>query len=209
MADYWWTNGNDRHRLVFVEYWRRHPVSVVTEEHWDRRPWFRPGLDQAIGTCPYFWDFDYCRNYGQLYFHNSGMGGEGGCVDLGRLTDPSKPCLIWHSPELLLTKYLFRSDRRVPIRGERALRSMGYVVLKQPLLLSGNGVKSRVPFDVGDESSDSIIYCKHCRDYYPGDSLCRHMDWCNECGWYIYIDGHIREDDGAAVMHEALAETED
>lgn len=192
------TIGNDAHELVFAEYFNRKPHSVVTVEHWDHsaRPWFRAGHDKPNGHCPHYFDFNYCRRNGTIYYHNSGAGGELK-LRLGTLVQPMNPpaCEFWAASGLPLYRDGKTWRRPAKIRGDDELAAMGYRRLKQPRLLRQGGKASRNPFDVAEEGE--VVYCRRCDDWLPDDgwSVCEHLRWCDACAAWFYRDDNTANDD--------------
>lgn len=206
--DLWFDYRGERHRVVFIEYQDGHPHSVVTEEHWNhsREPWFKPGVYEPKGTCAAYWDFDWCKRDSACYYHQSGLGGNPLSVEICRFVKPDPPPgVIWCAPGVVLTRWVSKGRTNVRIRSAATLLKMGYRLLDRPLLLrSDYGKRSRNPFVVSDEVGRTV-YCKVCNDRFPDDRECEHLEWCDRCGWLVYCDTHVREDDpnGKPVIHDA------
>jgi hypothetical protein len=206
--DLWHNYRDERHRIVFIEYQDGHPFSVVTEEHWDhsRKPWFVPGRDEPTGTCANDWDFEWCKRDRTCYFHQSGTGGGDPLqCEVHRFTHPDPPPgAIWCASDVVLTRWISAEKTDVQIRSDVTLLKMGYVRLARPLLLRGNGKRSRNPFLTSDEVDTHILWCERCKDHIPGDAECEHIEWCDRCSWWIYGDTHVRLDshDDKPTVHD-------
>jgi hypothetical protein len=205
-----WMPDIQRHRIVFIDYYDRKPCNVVTEEHWDHtgEPWFKPGIDKPTGTCAAYWDFDWSKRDGTLYFYQSGVGGDPLSAQISPFVrrDPP-PGLIWAAPEVRFHRWLSKAKPDVAIRSDATLLAMGYRRLSRPLVLAGNGwgmpKGSRNPFSVAEETDSHLAYCKICDDHFPSDAECKHLEWCDRCASLVYVDTHVREDepDGKPVIH--------
>jgi hypothetical protein len=195
----WYERGTERHEVIYIEYQNRRPHSVVTLHHWDHRgkPWFNPARDTPTGTCPHYWDFDWCKRDRTAYYHNSGIGGDN-AIQVHRFCNPSPPPgELWVADGITLVRHNERA-----IRSDSALLKMGYRRLKRPrLLTTPRGEKTRNPFDAG-EPTDTTIYCRVCRDRLPEDGWgppCDHLEWCDECSAWVYAataDYHDSYGDG-------------
>lgn len=194
----WVEIGDERHRLMFIEYRHRKPFGVITLKAWKYR-------DGSTGLCPQYFDFNWCKTDQSLYWHNSGGGGsslEG--VHLGRFLDPIPRQLFWAAPELRLTTSVADGDGFKNVEmSEADIYEMGYQRIKRPLLLDlPHHNKSRNPFDVSGGDTETV-YCEKCDDHFPSEdnSPCDHLEWCDLCCDFVYSDGHKRQDDGEAVVH--------
>jgi hypothetical protein len=203
MENLWYSGKEFPQRVVVIEYEKRRPVSVITEEHWDhsKKPWFVPGRGLPTGTCPQHYDFNFSKRDASLYWHNSGGGGGLKYIAL-KFSEPSPPPgEIWIADDVPVFKYGKRL-KEIAIDDAELLK-LGYRRLKNPRLLSDSysEVKSRNPFDASTEGR--CIYCDYCRDHLLEDSLCEHIDWCGECAGFVYLKSKIWVEDSQSVcQHE-------
>jgi hypothetical protein len=218
-GEIWWEEGGgwnrdqELHRVVFIEYHDRRPVSVVTENHWDRSgmPWFKAGVDKPSGTCAAYWDFDWCKRDRALYYSQSGGGGDPLSIHVHSFCEPDPPPgLIWAAPDVRFHRWVSKDRPEVAIQTDSVLLMMGYHRIARPLLLKStqfDGPKrTRNPFLAAEELEGRIAYCKICDDHFPSDHECEHMEWCDRCASLVYIDGHVPEDQDEPVIHD---ETDD
>lgn len=185
-ADLWYEHGDERHRIVAIEYQHRRPFSVVTEEHWDHsgQPWFRPEHHKATGTCCCQWDFEWSRRYRTSYYHMSGSGGELALYVAGFCEPQPPPGELWVADGIPVLRNSLKPKR---IKSDDVLLRMGYRRLKLPRLLTAwDGTKTRNPFEIADEGE--CVYCKLCDDWFLEDSHCEHMHWCDGCGMFVYTE---------------------
>lgn len=199
-SDLWYENDGERHRVVVIQYDRsRHPFEVITEEHlytstrWDHKG--MPLLDSPR-TSPRHWDFEWCKRDKENYFHMSGSGGELRC-HVSRFVNPLKLRPIWIAQGVPIVTYRNRKGKHIeaPV-SEAELVKMGYHRLRHPLLLhASDGTVTRNPFEVGHE--DECTYCKICDDWLPSglNPPCDHIDWCDECGAWVYVKSREYVDD--------------
>lgn len=164
-----YTQRNETHRVVAIEYVHRKPHSVIT----------------ATGTSVEFWDFDWCKTDRQCYFHCSGSGGNLRMHIHGFVNPTPPPGEIWSAiPVVRCVR-----GKECAVSDAQLLR-MGYRRLRMPRLLTGPfGEKSRNPFDVGVEGE--TVYCARCKDCrldcdYGGP--CEHIEWCDRCGAQVYVE---------------------
>ncbi len=206
-GELWFEHGEPpmRHRIVCIEYLDGQPGNAITEKHWDhtREPWFKPRRDKPTGTCGQYWDFEFCKRHGELYYYNSGMGGDYLTHSVGQMVKPDPPALIWCADDMVFTRWESHERPAVKIRSEAVLLKRGFKRITRPLMLKGNFARSRNPFKVATETFAGFAYCKICNDHFPDDMECEHLEWCDDCGSLVYVDTHVREDepDGKPVVH--------
>lgn len=203
MSDLWWNYGEERHRIVYIEYHGRHCFAVITELHWDhtKKPWFKPGKDKPTGTCAAFWDFEYSKRCG-LWFHQTGSGGDPLVVNVGQMSYPNPPpATIWCAEDVVLTKWTKRKDN-VPIKTDAELLRRGFKRTYTPKRVSLNGRRSTNPFEIADESSSSFVYCRVCKEHFPDDMECDHVEWCDDCGSMVNSnDRTVCDDEKSKCPH--------
>ncbi|MGC4033656.1 MAG: hypothetical protein QM754_18380 [Tepidisphaeraceae bacterium] len=200
--------------VVAIEYQDGRPSSVVVREEKDNtaKPWFRRGEDSPVGVTRCDYGVEWCKRDSQLYWHMHGCGGSISEVAVLGFSKPSPPkAKLWLAPGVTAVEYVGRTNpRRKPI-GKTRLRNLGYELIASPLDLTSlhTGWTKHVgqtcnPFDVADGDVE-CQYCKHCRDWLPDRDgvLCEHVEWCDECSWYIYSKTHVRldSDDGKPTIH--------
>lgn len=192
--------------IVAITYHHGIPSDVATEHEWDHtgNRWHVPGRDKPRGWAWSYYNFDYCAAEDAVYHHLSGGGGGRYIYDVPQYCDPyPPPAQLWLARPMRLVGYnraLARKQLLVP--GDLARR--GVAIIQQPLDLSrfaGGWQKSSGattnPFDIAEESDGN--YCEICKDWYPDDAECEHMDWCNVCGSHVYLldnGGHTLYDKG-------------
>ena len=161
------------------------------------------------------WDFDHSKRDDDVYYHQSGSGGDPLSINIGRFSEPQPPPgLLWTAPDVRLHRWVSKEKPEVAIRSNSTLLKMGYRRLSRPLVLrAGSGHwggvnRSRNPFLVCSETDSHLAYCKVCDDRFPSEQKCEHLEWCDRCAWLVYVDTHVREDEpeGAPTVH---GETED
>ena len=119
----------------------------------------------------------------------SGGGGGRYVCDCPHYVDSSPPRgQLWLARPRKIVGYnraLGRDELLVP--GDLARR--GVVLIDEPLDLSRFTTWYPPPVVnpfVVAENSDGA-YCEVCRDWFPSEDECEHMDWCDVCGWYVYL----------------------
>lgn len=189
MSEIWWNKGDERHRVVFIQYdCDRRPAKVVTEEHWDhsREPWFQAGRNKPTGTCPQYFSIFWSKRFESLYWHNTGGGGDL-TIPFSPFVNPLPLSPFWAAPGIVLTKYS-KACEQIPV-SEDELRVMGYERIAKPIILEGLDGKDTVnPFEAADGDQD-CVYCPTCKDDMPDDSLCEHLDWCEQCCEVVFLKG--------------------
>jgi hypothetical protein len=193
--DLWFEDNGERHRVVAIEYQDGHPASVVTEEHWDHtgKPWFQPGRDTPTGISASYWNFDWSRTSGTLYYHLSGAGGEPR-YHVARFCEPSPPkAELWVAEGCPIAEYSLTDGEHAPVIDSELL-ARGYKRIALPKLLENrHGEKTRNPFVAGEQAD--TVYCDECRDYLPAEHTyhpCQHIEWCDECVAWIYSESRKR-----------------
>lgn len=200
--------------VLAIEYHDGRPFSVMTHTRTDnrRKPWYQPNRDTAFTGCPQHYDFEFCKRDQQLYWHNSGSGGEDGFV-VSRFAKPSPPkAKLWLAPGVTAMEYVGRKSLNRKPCGERRLLAMGYELIAAPLDLTSlhTGWSSHIgatcnPFDVA-EGDTECQWCDECQDRLPDRDgrLCEHVVWCDECCWWVYEKTHVRLDsmDDEPTIHD-------
>lgn len=173
-------------KLVFVEYIHGKPINVVTAKYWDHSgfAWFNPAKDAPTGTCPEHYDFEWSRTHGNIYYHNSGCGGDYE-ITLSKWIGSVKQINVWADPIVQFVVDVKRKGEWTtrPATPRDWLR-LRYRRLRLPKLISG----SRNPFEYACESR--CEWCPKCKDWLPTDdtdSPCEHMTWCDGCAMFVDV----------------------
>lgn len=128
------------------------------------------------------YDIDFSRAYNSYLIHMSGCGGS-------RLNEVSGIYWVSGSPEIKegpvqLVDYRdkppWKSKRTLAIRKRNRTRRLTQLP-KAFDLRDGEDL-----FDWLENNAihDEAVYCSDCRDYLPGEQLCKHCWWCDKTGWY-------------------------
>lgn len=205
-TDLWFESGDERHRIVAIEYRDGKPFSVVTEMHWDHsgKPWFIAGRDTPNGVAGHDWDFEWCNRDGVCRYDLSGFGGKPRfCAH--RFCEPSPPpAELWIAEGTPVFTYT-RNCKERRVESDAELLKLGYKRLRRPKLLKGRfGDKTRNPFDAAWEGR--AIYCDRCDDYLPDENPCEHLEWCDECASWVYVDTNEFHVDYGGGSHECVEE---
>lgn len=127
------------------------------------------------------YDVEWSKKYGYL-FHNSGSGG-GNVVKVDGLFFCSGDVEIERDRCQLVDARdnpPWRSKRTIRIRRINATRRM----MRLPRhvdLQPGQDLSTWLGWN-GIEQDP--VYCSECRDWVPGDELCKHCWWCDKRCWY-------------------------
>lgn len=168
------------HRVVAIEYQKQGsrmwlPFSVMTQAE-DRSP------------CQY--NFDWSKARGELYCHMCGFGGDLEFSVSGSSKAKAVHAKLWLADGVRAVA----NGRRLTAKG---LRQIGYALIEAPLTTRVEGYKeSTNPFDIASESE--VEWCSCCKSYIPTESLCEHIEWCDDCGWWVNVvtsastDGHSK-----------------
>lgn len=210
--------------VVIIVYHDRKPFQVETKltTEWDKVRGCRPEDGTKISTSRNDYNFEWSKTHEQLYWHNSGGGGNPDqFVVSGSFCEPNPPpAKIWMAPGIRAVEHV-EGTRCEQVRdvSDAQLLERGYLRIDRPLLLSGGwtGKRTRNPFEVAEGDTD-CRYCKFCDDHLPdtdGD-LCDHVVYCDACCGYVYDtpEGHVDIDssDEVPVRHDeawAAGETDE
>jgi len=190
-------------RIVAIEYMGGKPHAVTTEEHWDnsKKPWFVPGRDKPSGTAAKQYDFNWSKDWGALFYHNSGFGGDP--LEYCFCSSPvGWICDIWLAEDVKIFRLVNRGNKWVQVAASRSqIEKKGYRFLAQPKLLKADsGGKTRNPFEVSPGYDDHpCIWCSKCKDFFPQDidysGPCEHLNYCNNCGYYFRDSKKLVDDE--------------
>lgn len=165
--------GKEAQRVVAIEYQDDRPAAVMTARDWNH--------GGKSGTSADYYDFEWCERDQALYFELIGGGPLNG-YSVARFAEPQPPkAKLWLAPDISVQD-AGRDEKTI---SNAELLAMGYEIINEPLLLdSGWGRPSTNPFDHAE--SGGCLYCRECDDWLPEDEMCQHLDWCDECGMWVY-----------------------
>lgn len=190
-------------RIVAIYYIDDRPHQVITEHEWDnsKKSWNKAGKT-AKGLAHSDYDFDWCKTHQTLYQHNSGGGGGRAEAYVNEFCEPNPPPgKLWVACGTPIVRNSIRARKHLDAR---ALLKMGYILIDEPLTLILPGYAPTTnPFECSEESE--TVYCQKCDDHLPrpdGDEVCKHIKWCEDCGWWAYSRPHRSADSGQIVKHK-------
>jgi hypothetical protein len=127
------------------------------------------------------YDVDYSRAYGYL-IHMSGFGGSRINEVRGIYWASGNP-KVKECPVTLVDsgdKPPWKSRKTLAIRERNRTRRLKRLPKAFDLRSSWD------LFDWMENNAihDDAVWCSTCRDYFPGEQLCRHCWWCDKTGWY-------------------------
>jgi hypothetical protein len=141
-------------KVVFVEFWKGRPHYVVTLRN----------------DVPEIYYFDYSKKYDNMLFHAAGSGGKVPYEhDIG---EQDRTLVYWADDSVVM-----KNDHNVKTRRMRKLRE------KVAWITDREKWNEYRPILPADEVEDTV-YCKICEDFYDVDSLCCHVYWSQNDGWY-------------------------
>ena len=130
------------------------------------------------------YDVDWSRTYGSYLIHQSSGGGGGeDRIDVDRIYFKSGDIKVRETPTQLVDAFdepPWRSKRTQAIRKRNRTRELKRLP-KAFNLRPGEDLLSWMDRNAIHEDA---VFCAECRDFLPGDQLCKHCWWCDKTGWY-------------------------
>lgn len=133
------------------------------------------------------YDVEYSRTYGYL-FQQSGWGGAMPVTVSGIYFTSGDDVEIKETPCDLVDsrdKPPWRGKKTQVIRQRnrtRRLRKLPKAFTADPRgLQTGDDILNWLQ---NNGIEQDAVYCSDCRDFVPGDELCKHCWWCDKTGWY-------------------------
>lgn len=142
----------------------------------------RSAYDRLMHVHRSGYDVDWSRGYQSYIFHNSSGGGSdevevsGIYFVSGDVKVKEKPCQFVDARD----NPPWRSKRTKAIRQRNRTRRLK-ALPKHIDLETGEDLYEWM---VNHAFEQDAVYCSICRDYFPGDSLCKHCWWCDKQGDY-------------------------
>lgn len=144
-----------------------------------------PGRDH-LGMHSY--DVEHSRSYGYM-FDMSGFGGADRKVEVSGVyfcDGPVKVEIVEKPTDLISSgdrpPYRSAATRRVrELNRTRRLRQL-------PKEFRCNDGADLMVWLRRNAIEQDSVWCSTCRDRMPGDSLCEHVRWCDQAGWYVTPD---------------------